>query len=326
MKILFLERGKLWSYGLPDGLRDLGHTVHISGPVTETALVKQMHSFRPDLLISVGWGPDHTVYKQRLMRKLAAKYKIPLVYWSTEDPNFTNEFTLPLIKRMQPDYIFTISKQTAKMFRSLGYPSAYLDFAYHPNIHFRTKIKPAYRADIAVVANAYPGVLRRYPRLYRHRAIDILIKPLISSGYKVDFYGKDWGKMGAYLGKTLPKDSLRGKIPYKNANQVYSSAKIIIGLQNYKHMLTQRTYEILGSGGFLLTCNTPAVQRLLRSNYDAAISSSGQETLSLVRYYLNHDQERERIRRNGRGTISAENYKNRAAQLLSVLKDEGILS
>lgn len=325
MKILFLERGKLWSYGLPDGLRDLGHLVRMSGPVTETSLVKQIHSFTPDLLISVGWGPDHTVYKQHLMRRLAAKYKIPLVYWSTEDPNFTNEFTLPLIQRMKPDYIFTISKQKAKEFRKLGYPSAYLDFAYHPNIHYKTKIKPAYQADIAVVANAYPDVLQKYSRLYRRRAIDILIKPLISSGYNVDFYGKDWDKMGRYLGKPIPKRWLRGKIPYNKANQVYSSAKIIIGLQNYRHMLTQRTYEILGSSGFLLTCSTPAVRRLLRPHVDAAISSSARETLSLVKYYLQHDQARERVRGNGRRIISAENYKSRAAKLLSVLKNEGII-
>lgn len=325
MKILFLERGKLWSYGLPDGLRDLGHQVSISGPVSETSLVKQIHSFKPHLLISVGWGPDHTIYKQHLMRRIATTYGIPLIYWSTEDPNFTSEFTLPLIKRMRPDYIFTISKQTAKKFHTLGYPSAHLDFAYHPKIHFRTEIKPSHKADIAVVANAYPDVLRRYPRLYRHSAIDILIKPLISSGHKIHFYGKDWDKMGDYLGKELPKSFIKGKIPYKHANQVYSSAKIMIGLQNYRHMLTQRTYEILGSSGFLLTCNTPAVQRLLRTHHDAAISSSGKETLSLVHYYLKHDREREKVRRNGRHTIAAENYKNRAAHFMDVLQDEGII-
>ncbi|MGD8188511.1 hypothetical protein ACQCN2_00785 [Brevibacillus ginsengisoli] len=57
MKILFLERGQLWSIGLPAGLRDLGHRVRMSGPVDKRALTRLLSSFKPDLLVSVGWGP-----------------------------------------------------------------------------------------------------------------------------------------------------------------------------------------------------------------------------------------------------------------------------
>lgn len=326
MRILFLERGGIWRFGLPDGLRDLGHEVRMSGPVTSRSVTGLIHEFKPDLLLYVGWGYDHTPAKQRLIRKLATEHKLPLVYWSTEDPNFTEAFTLPLLKRMKPDYVFTISAKTAQTFRQLGYNSEYLDFAFHPNVHHETAPMEKYKADIAVVANAYPDVLKRYPRHFRRRAIHILIKPLLKAGYRIHFYGRNWHRMKPFLGRSLPKGSIKKPIPYKEAHQVYSSAKIMLGLQNYRDMATQRTYEIVGSSGFLLTCSTSGVRKLLKNGRDAALSSSPQETLRLVRHYLANPQEREKIRRNGRLAIAQHTYTERARSMLETLKKHGIVS
>lgn len=325
MKVLFLERGKLWTHGLPDGLRDLGHKVRASGPVEQKRLIRLLTSFKPDILVSVGWGPDHTQAKQRMVRKLATRFRIPLIYWSTEDPNFTNVFTLPLIKRMKPDHIFTISEKTSKRFRKMGYAADYLDYAFHPKVHFRTKIRPKYRTDIAVVANAYPDVLRKYPKLYRRKSLCFLVRPLLKEGYQIDFYGRNWSRMKPFLGRSIPKRSIKGYIPYKKANQVFSSAKIVLGLQNYTDMLTQRTFETLGSEGFFLTSDTPAVRALLKPGRDVVVSSSPAQTLKKVRYYLKHEQERERIRQNGRKAIAKQNYTERAKFMISVLRKKGLL-
>lgn len=325
MKILFLERGGIWRYGLPDGLRDLGHEVRMSGPVTFRSITTLINEYKPDLFFYVGWGYDHTPAKQTLIRKLATEHKIPLIYWSVEDPNFTEEFTLPLLKRMKPEYVFTISAKTAVTFRKLGYPCDYMDFAFHSNIHRRVRPLNKYKADIAVVANAYPDVLKRYPKLYRRKTIDILIRPLIKAGYRIDFYGRNWHLMKPFLGRSLPKSWIKKPIPYKNANQVYSSAKIMLGLQNYTDMAAQRTYEIVGSGGFLLTSNTSGVRKLLQSGRDAALSSSPQETLRLVRHYLANPKERERVRLNGRQAIASHTYTQRASKMLEALKKHGII-
>lgn len=326
MKILFLERGKLWSYGLPDGLRELGHIVRMSGPVTNRRVVTQLKSFKPDLLISVGWGPDHTKPKQRLMRKLATQYKIPLIYWSTEDPNFTQVFTIPLLQTMKPDFVFTISSKTAEMFREMGYRSAHMDFAYHRNIHRQTNPTAKYRSDIAVVANAYPDVLHKYRRIYRRKTLEVLIRPLLEQGFRIDFYGRDWHRMKPFLGAVIPKEWLRGSIPYKDAHKVYSSAKIILGLQNYKDMVTQRTYEVLGSKGFMLTCDTPAVRQLLKPGRDIAVTSTPEQTIALVHRYLEDSGARDRIRDQGRIAIDQHNYKNRARKMLTVLQKHGLLT
>ncbi|WP_079914694.1 glycosyltransferase [Paenibacillus sp. 32352] len=325
MKILFLESGPIWSRGLTDGLRDLGHNVKISGPLTKKKIASLISSYKPQLLMTVGWGPEQTKEKQRWMRQYASISGIPLIYWSTEDPNFTAEFTLPLIRRMKPDFVFTISARTAAYYRKLGIRAAHLDFGFSPSIHRRVKPLQKYRHKIAVVANAYPQVLSRYPKHFRRKALNLLIRPLLSAGIRVDFYGADWEKMKPYLGKTVPRGWIHGKLPYQNANQVYSSSQIMLGLQNYRDMVTQRTYEILGSGGFLLTIDTPGVRRVGKPGRDFAVSTSPEDTVRLVHHYLEHPSARERIRRQGNRTVYRHNYTNRAKRMLSILRRTGLL-
>lgn len=115
-------------------------------------------------------------------------------------------------------------------------------------IHKRLPENLKYSADIAVVVNTYPDVLKKYPSLYRRQAIDILLRPLLDKGMKIDFYGRNWGKMKPIQGKSIPKDWIKGPIEYKHANKVYSSAKINIGLQNYMQMV-----RILKKRGILKT-------------------------------------------------------------------------
>ena len=102
---------------------------------------------------------------------------------------------------------------------------------------------------------------------------------------------------------------LHGYLPYPDAHKVYNSAKIVIGPQNQLTQVTQRTYEILGSGGFLLTSDTPEIRRLFKPGKDLVVSRSAKQTRNLVRYYLKHPKQRERIRKQGKITVLRHNYK-----------------
>lgn len=99
MEILFLESHPMWLYGLPNGFREAGHTVMISGPVSRENITEMIDEFKPDLIVSMGWTPEHSREKQSWIRNATKKVNIPLVYWATEDPLHTQNFTIPLIKR-----------------------------------------------------------------------------------------------------------------------------------------------------------------------------------------------------------------------------------
>lgn len=323
MKVLFLESHPVWIYGLPNGFRDLGHEVLISGPLTEENIPKMILDFKPNLIVTMAWTPENTDKKLKWIRKYVKPTKIPLIYWSTEDPSYTNLFSLPLMQKILPDFVFTICTEKVDFFKMLGFKAAHLSFGYHESVHHPSVSHEKYKTSIALVANAYTKYMEIHPECYRNNSLKILISPLLKNNYRIDFWGKDWDKMDSFVDFNIPRDWIHGYLPYTEANKVYSSADIVIGLQNSQ--LTQRTYEILGSEGFLLTNETSAVKKLFKNSEELVMSSSSEETLNLVNYYLSHSEEREKIRKSGSLAVKPHNYKYRAEYIIRVLKDHGII-
>ncbi|WP_043933248.1 glycosyltransferase family protein [Bacillus sp. EB01] len=325
MKILFLESHPMWIYGLPNGFKEEGHTVMISGPLSKKNISEMIDLFKPDLIISVGWTTEHSKEKWRWIRKAIKKTKIPLVYWATEDPLHTEHFTIPLINAIKPDFVFTVTPSLCKKYEELGFKADHLEFAYHPSVHFPVQPLDNFCCDIAVVANAYPRYFKENPNAFRLEALNTLIRPLINDGIRVDFWGKHWNKMGEYIGTDIPTDWIHGYLDYRDAYKVYNSAKIVIGLQNARSQLTMRTFEILGSGGVLLTTDTSAVREKFTPDQDLIVSSNSSETVSKIQYYLNNDIDRQQIRDNGIMAVQEHSYRNRAKRILEVLENRGII-
>ena len=325
MKVLFLESEPVWINGLPNGFRDAGHEVMISGPLTQDNIPKMISEFRPDLIVTTGWTPDTMGDNPDWIRKAVKAAGVPHAYWSVEDPAYTYSFCIPLIRRMQPDFVFTICPAWVNNYRDIGIKAAHLEFGFHPSVHYYTTPEEEYKCSVAVVANAYPESLRLYPHLYRIQSIKTLITPLIMSNIRVDFFGTRWDEISDIVGRKIPEGWIHGFLPYTMANKVYSSTDIMIGLQNYRTQVTQRTYEITGSGGFLITADTPAVRRIFTPGSDLVVSSSPMETLRLVKYYLRENNKRNKIREQGQKSAEPYHYANRARYMIDVLKKENIL-
>lgn len=326
MRVLFFTSGTMWSNTLPVGFKKAGHEVRVSGPIIRYDINQMINAFCPQLIVSMGWGNEQNNNDLQFRIQMYAKRaQIANVYWSLEDPAFTESFTIPLLKKLRPDFVFTISKASIDTFKKLGFSAAHMDFAYEPDLHHSLAPDECYRCSIAVVANAYPHVLANQPSHFRLVSLQNLVTPLIKANIRVDFWGRDWSKMEPYLDYAIPSQWIHGYLPYMEANRVYNSAKIIIGLQNYETQLTQRTYEILGSEGFLLTSDTPEVRRLFKPGYDLLTASSPAVTLQLVESYLHKPAERETIRKQGKRTIIGETYQRRAEYMVQVLKASKIL-
>nr|WP_145156434.1 glycosyltransferase [Paenibacillus terrae] len=325
MKVLFLENHPMWIHGLPNGFRDLGHKVKISGTLTKNKLPHLLKTFKPDLVISMGWTPEHAEYKQHWMRRYVASTKIPHVYWATEDPTHHESFTLPYVRTVKPDFVFTICRSMVRNYKKMGIQAAHMDFGYHPEVHKECKAVKSFKRDIAVVANGYSRILQIYPKHFRIKSIRHLIRPLVQEGTRIDFWGKQWESMKPILGSRIPHKWIHGYLPYPDAHKVYNSAKIVIGPQNQLTQVTQRTYEILGSGGFLITSDTPEIRRLFKPGRDLVVSSSAEQTRELVAYYLKHPEEREKIRKQGKLTVRKHSYARRARYMIRQLRKYKII-
>lgn len=325
MRILFIESGEIWSNNLTRGFKANGHDVIISGPINKDNLFQMIERFKPDFAITIGWGLEHTKDKLKIIRQQMEAYKIPLIYWAVEDPAYTDIWSIPLINTVNPSFVFTICPNKVEVYKKLGIPSEQLDFGYEETINKPDDAYPEFESQIAIVANAYPNILEKYPEHFRHKSLDILIRPLLKENIRIDFWGNDWDKMEKYLGFKIPNDWIHGFLNYKETNKVYNSSKIILGLQNYPYLLTQRTYEILGSGAFLITVNTPGVINKFIPEKDLVVSSNQEETVQKVKYYLNHPEERSQIQTQGRKAIQVHSYKARANQIINTLVKSNII-
>lgn len=327
MRVLFIESYPTWIHGLPNGFRDLGHEVITTKPIYEENLPITIGQFKPDLIITMSWTFDNdTIDKQNLLRTHIKSSGIPHVYWATEDPTHTKTFTMPYIERVKPDFVFTICRSRVNEYKQIGIKSAHLDFGHHPSVHFPVQSKNSSCYAIATVANAYPNILSEYPNHYRHQSIHLLLRPLIERDIRIDFWGRDWDQMNKYFAHEVPKEWIHGYLDYTEANKIYSSADIIIGLQNNPLQVTQRTYEILASGGFLLTSDTPEIRQLFEPGRDLIVSSSPEKTIDLINHYLQHPAEIQKIREQGRQRVQRDSYSLRAEYMLSVLREYHIIS
>lgn len=326
MRVLFLESHPMWIYGLPNGFIEAGHDVKVSGELTEQKVESLISEFNPHLIVTLGWTNEHLDEKRAWIRYYVEKSKIPYIYWATEDPTHFESFTKPFVEDTCPNFVFTICSSMIQTYTDMGIKSAHLDFGCQPGTHFRTGQNAQYKVPIGVVANAYPRILQRYPHHYRLQSLKTLIKPIIGNNIRIDFWGNEWDRMEEYLNYNIPADWQHGYLDYIDANKVYSNADIIIGLQNNTTQVTQRTYEILGSEGFLMTSDTSEIRRIFVPGKDLVVSSSPEETVELINYYMNHQYEREKIRKQGNlSVLQNHTYRHRAQYIIHVLKNEHMI-
>lgn len=325
MNILFLESHPMWIYGLPNGFRDIGHKVTVSGSLTEEKIDFLLSNFKPDLVITMGWGPENaSLEKQNMIHEFVKSSGVPHIYWATEDPTHTETFSLPFLRKVQTDFVFTICSSRIQYYDKLGIKAAHLDFGHHSKINYPNEYYGKGRNSISVVANAYPKKLKIYPNHYRHESLKILISPLIKNNQKINFYGRYWEEMKPFIQEDIPSKWIQGYLHYTEVNKVYCSSDIIIGLQNHRTQLTQRTYEILASGGFLLTNDTPEIRRHFTPGKDLIVSSSPEETIELVNYYLKNPDIRKTIKEQAILAVENHSYKHRAEYIIETLLKEKI--
>lgn len=323
MRILLLNNESIMANSLPWGFRQLGHDVKIVRIIQEDYLRRYMEVFKPDLLITVGWIHDYTPKKLAIIKKIAQEYHCLHAYWAVEDIIHLEKWSIPMVKTVQPDVVFTINADCIPYYQALGIPAFHMEFGYNPDMAIPPSKLPAgeHLHDLALVANSY-NVWNK-PDIFRYQSLEILLVPLLERGYDVAIYGKEWEETFWWKDKLISAVHCKGQIPFEESFRVFQSAKIILNLQNQGGNDTgasSRTFEISGCGGFQLTARTPAVEKLFTHGKHLIMSSSPEETIKLVDYYLKHEEERLEIATQGKAEVLAKHtYDKRVAQMLECI-------
>lgn len=130
---------------------------------------------------------------------------------------------------------------------------------------------------------------------------------MVETGQKVHIWGSDWKKdevrIKTEFGVTVPRNWLQGYLLYGRSGNVYRSSKIVLGVQNAEDQVTQRTFEILGSGAFMIASRTKGITDYFKEGKELVLSSSAEETKALVKYYINKPDLRYEIGANARRSV-----------------------
>lgn len=326
IRVLFIESDHRFIFGLPLGFKDAGHTIQISGPLDQCNLDQLLIDFKPDIAILMGWSNLHTNENLDYIREILQKYLVPSIYWATEDPTFIDLFSIPLIKRLCPCYVFTVSERKVDTYITLGYPACYLPFGYQPSIFKPIPTSATTNYSLSLVANAYPNVLQYDPSHHRQKSLGLLLNPLLEQNVQVDLWGLHWNNMQPYLTYAIPTSWQHGPVHYLKTNDIYNKSKIILGLQNYEEdVLAMRTFEILGSGGFMITSYHTRLKEYFNPGKDFIMVETEDIILDYMNYYLKHPQERTKIQINGMKSALQHSYQLRALEVVKHLKDSHII-
>lgn len=308
---------KLYAGDILWGFNAAGCESQIIAPTTIEEFDRLIGTINPDLLILSSYMG---FFKQPMLTHIGSRnsphYKC--VCWDTEG---VGQFNLQMtgFELSKPDMIFSICPEMLEILKGKGIPCERLDFAYNPSIHYPKPISVNEKHTISLIGNAWLWYANHYPAHFRYsKAIPILLKPLLENNYKIDFYGsKEYQPLiKQLLNIDVPSEWFKGTIFYEKTCDVYNSSFVNLITQNHDLTITRRTFEILGSGGFGLSCYNNAINDMFGNSGALAIANSPDETIELLEYYKNNPDDYLTVRKNAVISVQNHTYKERAEKIM----------
>jgi spore maturation protein CgeB len=320
MKVLFTNDPPLIKYGIAEGFKQLGHEIKImqgeSGrlwgqPIPEQIrrFQRAIQEFRPDFIFTEG----HPGFDAKTICEIAVHHRIPHLYWAIEDPvctDLTIKVYIPYV-----DYVFTTTVEKIPIYKSLGKKASLLLFGCNPEFHRDMGIDSQYKYDIVLVANNYSS---------RYQEIQWFVLPIFDKGYSIKIWGQWWDDPTRPVNLLNHPEVYGGLLPYEELPSVYSSAKIILGVNCDDTSSTQtsmRPYEALACGGGLYVGHYTKAQAELLGEFIFQAHNT-EETLRIIEEILNLSElERKAIAQKAQTEVyQKHSYAIRAEQIINTFK------
>lgn len=320
MKVLFSNEAPLIKYGLAAGFEQTGHQVQIMQgeagrlwgiPAEEqqVRLSRAMENFQPDLLFTEG----HPGIEPEVLYDMAKRYGIPHLYWAIEDPVST-DFTLATYAP-RADLIFTTAVECLPVYQKIGKKAELLLFGCNPAFHRFTDVDPEYSHDLVLVASNYSS---------RYEEAKWFIKPLVTSGYDIKIWGGWWDDPGRPVNLIDHPQVYGGLLPYELLPTVYSSAKIILGMNcddSSKTQTSMRPYEAMACGGGLYLAHYTKAQEYLFKDYLFQTRNTHETLATVNRILAMPEVERRKLATRAQIMVTnRHSYATRARQIVEAMR------
>lgn len=296
MKVLFLNDSSLLSHGLASGFSSADEIRYlpVGLPDWEDHLTDLLKTWKPDFAFAE--GVSISTVAGRLF-PLLRRYSLPLIYWAIDDPPDWRRMSRPLARGAA--LVLTPAQECIPLYQREKIRALYFHFACNPAFHRPTEPSLGFTCDLLLVANYYTS----YPQ--RRLGLETILTPLQSGPFNLKVFGNEnW--LANTDNYTLPAEIFQGYLPYDQLPCAYSSAKIVLGLHsviNSPTMMSMRTFEALGCQAFYLTHWSQAIENIFKNHVHLVWSRHPDETTELVRFYLNREDLRQKIARQGQEEV-----------------------
>jgi len=239
----------------------------------------------------IDWGEDALQYPEWEIPKDGGK-----TIYVASDTHLDNGYRLKKAEKF--DYVFFNQKSAVEqyvkgqslpfvkqgkiidgVYRMTNRPQAvsWLPHAFEPQAYPNQETLKKY--DVGFIGHMQQDA-PNYNGMSRVQALDRLFKEFPNF-----FYGS---RHPAFPGKNLFEDAARR----------FSESKIVFNI-SIRDDINMRVFEVLGTGSFLLTNWLPTLEELFENGVDLVTYKSYDEMIEKAKYYLENDEEREKIALNG---------------------------
>ena len=240
-------------------------------PKMSNTLYDTVQKFCPDVLFAVFFNKDHDPLKD-IISKISKTTPTKTIGWFCDShyryPSFDSKWA-PFL-----DYCVTTSTLAMEWYKRDGFENKVIksQWGFSP----KYKHMPWMEKDIPVSFVGQPHGDRRQ-----------VIDRLKIHGIPVQVYGTGWGK----------------RLSFDEMIQMFNRSKINLNLNNGCDVrckqIKGRNFEVPGCGGFLLTESAENLSDYYTFNKEIGIYGSESDMIEKIRYYLEHNEEREQIAKAG---------------------------
>jgi len=207
------------------------------------------------------------------LQRISRELNIPTIGWFSDDHwrfDSFSRFRAPFY-----DWVCTTDAEAPRKYAELKLTRV-LRSQWGVNHFLYRPVKGEYRYDVSFVGQP-------------HGRRKEIIRELEKQGIRVHLRGKGWGG---------------GWVDFPEMLSIFSTSKINLNLSNasVEEDLLQikgRDFEVPGCGGFLLTQHNPALEEYFTPHKEIATYRDVPDLVRQIRYYLEHEGEREEIRKKG---------------------------
>lgn len=205
---------------------------------------------------------------------------------------------------------------------SVNGPAKYLPLAFDPTVYFPIPDTGTREVDV-FFAGAIRGNYSERTRALREIGRNLPDLRLRVFSPEMPLYSTFW--IQDFLIDTAGNDSrvIRGRAGHREINEMYNRSRICVNIHNKQSQkaVSPRTFEVLGSGGLLVTDREAAISDELRAGLDYVFYSDEKEMLDMIRRYVTDEESSRAIAISGHTkALRNHTYRRRADTILQAMR------